>query len=56
MQLVIDIGNTLIKSYVFEEDQQIDFAAEPITEWKSSLKDVKRHAQIKMAMVMVMMN
>jgi type III pantothenate kinase len=52
MQLVIDIGNTLIKSYVFEEDQQVDFAAEPITEWKSSLKEMlKRHAQIKMAMV-----
>jgi len=24
MQLIIDIGNTLIKSYVFEQDQIVD--------------------------------
>lgn len=52
MQLVIDIGNTLIKSYVFDKDQLLDSDAEPIANWNSSLNGmIKRHPQIETAIV-----
>ena len=52
MQLVIDIGNTLIKSYVFDKDQILDSDAESTSYWNSSLKGIiNRHPQIKTAIV-----
>ena len=40
MHLVIDIGNTLIKSYVFEQDQIVSSVADSIDNWNHSLKQI----------------
>jgi type III pantothenate kinase len=47
MQLVIDVGNTLIKSYVFEGDQFIDLSQETLENWEKGINEVmKRNKQI----------
>lgn len=40
MHLVIDIGNTLIKSYVFERDQIVTSAIDSIDNWNHLLKEI----------------
>ena len=37
MQLVLDIGNTLFKTYVFEQNKILSNTANPIANWKNSL-------------------
>ena len=40
MQLVLDIGNTLMKSYVFDQDQQIDSLTVTPANWQASLSEM----------------
>jgi type III pantothenate kinase len=52
MQLIIDIGNTMIKSYVFESDQIIGSDIDSIVNWHSFLEKILiSYPQIQIAIV-----
>ena len=40
MRLVLDIGNTLIKSYVFEQEKILEFTTDSKEKWKESLQAI----------------
>ena len=42
MQLIIDIGNTLIKYYVFDEGVILDSYHDPLENWSLSLQKIKK--------------
>ena len=43
MQLIIDIGNTLIKYYVFDEKTIINSSSENHLNWAISLEKIKKN-------------
>ena len=52
MQLIIDIGNTMIKSYVFESDQIVVSDIDSIVNWHSFLEKILiSYPQIQIAIV-----
>jgi len=52
MRLVLDIGNTLIKSYVFEQEKILEFTTDSKEKWKESLQTIlNKFPQLKKAIV-----
>ncbi len=52
MQLVIDIGNTMIKSHVFENDQIVASESDFIEHWKRLLSEIlSLYPQVKRAII-----
>ena len=52
MQLVIDIGNTLIKSYIFQNDQIVESGVDYINNWDEFLgKILRSYSQVEKAIV-----
>ena len=52
MQLIIDIGNSMIKSYVFESDQIVESDIDSIGNWYSFLKKILiSYPQIQIAII-----
>ena len=52
MQLVIDIGNTMIKSYVFENDNILASEVDFINNWNQLLNEILvSYSQVKMAII-----
>ena len=42
MQLIIDIGNTRIKYYLFDDDIILDAFSEELINWEVSLNKIKK--------------
>ena len=42
MHLVIDLGNSKIKFFVFQENKILYRAFNPILEWENTLKQIKK--------------